>query len=169
MATGARFRSGIIQGHVLEKARRERDRYAEVSHTPRDVVPIENPHLTFHPPNYFHLTDGRNEVWAGIADVPITLAQDGRLQSLRFTSRPASDLREPGPIRGDAPASFFSVFVDSFDRSVTLGIDIVQLGARPIEPTALRNDHLDWGAFTFHVFARHVPSQVPTLAWYHQH
>jgi hypothetical protein len=41
-----------------------------VPHTPDALEPVPNPHLTFHPPMYFHLlSNGKEELFAGIAEL----------------------------------------------------------------------------------------------------
>jgi hypothetical protein len=45
-----------------------------VAHTPEALEPVPNPHLTFHPPIYFHLrANGQEELWAGIAEPRLML------------------------------------------------------------------------------------------------
>ena len=54
---------------------------------------ITNPHFTYHPIGLFHLrADRSDEIFRGIADVPIVLEQDGRMPWIRATSAPINGL-----------------------------------------------------------------------------
>jgi hypothetical protein len=59
-----------------------------------DLLPVRNPHLTFHPPVYFHLrANDDEELFAGIADVRIMLEQDSVVPWIRFVARPVREMR----------------------------------------------------------------------------
>ena len=64
-----------------------------VLHSPEELVAVVNPHLSFHPPIYFHLRANQDEeLFAGIADAAIMLAQDGHVPWVRFVSRSVDQL-----------------------------------------------------------------------------
>jgi len=140
-----------------------------VPHSPEELRSVVNPHLTFHPPIYFHLrANGDEELFAGIADVEIMLAQDGHVPWVRFASRPVSELAIAVPPRDPNRTSILRVPVRSSDVSIGLAIDFVRPGVNdPAGSVAER--FVDCGENRLHVRCDLLAAQAPTLAWYHQY
>src|SRR5690349_11976900 len=72
-----------------------------IPHSSDELHVARNPHLTFHPPIYFHLrANGDEELFAGIADVGLMLTQVNRVPWIRFVSRPITEIAARGIPRG---------------------------------------------------------------------
>lgn len=140
-----------------------------VPHSPEELQPVANPHLTFHPPVYFHLrANNDSELFAGIADVEIILQQDGHLPWLRFVSKPVGQLPVAGQPRDLARAHNVRVPIPSPDVSIGLAVDFVRPGFD--KPTGcVAEQFIDCGRNRLHVHCEVMPAQEPTLAWYHQY
>ncbi len=139
-----------------------------VADSPEALEPINNPHLTFHPPIYFHLrANGQEELFAGIAEPRLMLGQDERVPWIRFVSRP---LREIGIAKQprDTEKTFVEKFLAStLDCSIGLGVDFI----RPTQTESselLFSRCIDWKEHRVHVFCEILPAQISTLSWYHQ-
>jgi hypothetical protein len=140
-----------------------------VPHKPGELRAVVNPHLTFHPPIYFHLrANDDEELFAGIAEVEIMLAQDGHVPWVRFTSRPVSEIAVAAQPRNPGRTNVLSVPVQSKDVSVGLAIDFVRPGVD--DPAcSVAEQFIDCGQNRLHVRCDLLAAQPPTLAWYHQY
>jgi hypothetical protein len=140
-----------------------------VPHSPNELVAVVNPHLTFHPPVYFHLRANHNdELFAGIAEVEIMLLQDERVPWIRFASKPVRDIPFAQPPRDPDRTRVVVVPLASADISVGLSIDFV----RPAEDRvsgSLIDEFVDCGRNRLHISCEARPAQQATLAWYHQY
>jgi hypothetical protein len=140
-----------------------------VPHSPEELRAVVNPHLTFHPPIYFHLrANGDEELFAGIAEVEIILAQDGFVPWVRFTSRLVAEIPVTAPPRDPARTTMLSVPVQSADVSVGLAVDFVRPGVDESGGAAVEQ-YIDCGQNRLHVRCDILAAQAPTLAWYHQY
>src|SRR5450759_3219752 len=139
-----------------------------VADSPTALEPVNNPHLTFHPPIYFHLrANGREELFAGIAEPRLMLGQDKCVPWIRFVSRP---LREIGIAKQsrDTGNTFVEKFlVPTLNCSIGLGVDFI----RPTQTESLEllfSRCIDWKEHRVHVFCEMLPAQISTLSWHHQ-
>jgi hypothetical protein len=134
-----------------------------------ELLPVHNPHLTFHPPIYFHLRANKDEeLFAGIADVKIMLDQDGFVPWIRFVSRPLRDIPPAGAARNPSHTMMLRASVQSADASLGVGVDIVRPGSSAAAGS-LVNYVFDCGEYRFHVYCDQLRPQQPTLSWYHQY
>lgn len=140
-----------------------------VPHSPNELRSVTNPHLTFHPPNYFHLKANEDaELFAGIADVEIMLDQDGQVPWLRFVSRPIAEVPVASTPRNAGRTSILTLPVSSPDVSVGLSVDFVRQGTQDSAGcTAVQ--FFAAGQFRLRVCCEALPPQEATLAWYHQY
>ena len=130
---------------------------------------VHNPHLTFHPPIYFHLRANKDEeLFAGIADVKIMLDQDGFVPWIRFVSRSLLDIPPAGAPRNASQTVTLRAQVQSEDASLGVGVDIVRAGSSAAVGH-LVNYMFDCGEYRFRVFCDQLRPQQPTLSWYHQY
>lgn len=140
-----------------------------VAHTPEALESVQNPHLTFHPPIYFHLrANGEEELFAGIAEPRLMLHDDDTVPWLRFISKPVGDLILATPPRDPEKTMIEIVTVPSVDCSIGVGIDFVR-ATHAEAPSFLLSRCFDSGEHRIHLFVEALPPQIPTLAWYHQH
>ncbi len=140
-----------------------------VAHHPEELRPVTNPHLTFHPPIYFHLRANKDEeLFAGIADIQIMLTQDNSVPWARFVSRPVREIPFANTPRNPERTSVLRVPVESKDVSVGMAIDFVKPGISHLT-TAIAEKYLDSGPYQLHVSCELHTAQLPTLAWYHQY
>jgi hypothetical protein len=134
-----------------------------------ELRPVHNPHLTFHPPIYFHLRANRDEeLFAGIADVKIMLDQDGYVPWIRFVSRPLRDIPRAGAPRDPSQTATLRAPAQSADASLGVGVDIVRAGSSTAVGS-LVNYMFDCGEYRFRVFCDQLQPQQPTLSWYHHY
>jgi hypothetical protein len=134
-----------------------------------ELRPVTNPHLTCHPPIYFHLrANNGQELFAGIGEVEIMLAQDARVPWVRFASRPVREMSPAGVSRDPNRTTVLRIPVESPAVSVGLAVDFVRPGSS--DPSGGLMDHfVDCGQNRLHVFCEALAEQQPTLAWYHQY
>lgn len=139
-----------------------------VPHSPEALEPVPNPHMTFHPPIYFHLrANGKDELFAGIAEPRLMLQADETVPWLRFVSKPISELSQASTPRSPDKTTVETIIVSDTKCSVGLGIDFVR--PEHVESRALLWSHyLACGEHRIHAFAELLPPQIPTLNWYHQ-
>ena len=140
-----------------------------VPHSPNELATVTNPHLTFHPPIYFHLRANNDvELFAGIAEVEIMLSQDGRVPWIRFASKPVRDIPLAQPPRDPDRTRVLHVPLVSPDASVGLSVDFV----RPAEDRpsgGLIDEFVDCGQNRLHISCEARAAQQASLAWYHQY
>jgi hypothetical protein len=133
------------------------------------LVAVRNPHLTFHPPVYFHLrANNDEELFAGIADVGLMLDQDGRVPWIRFVSRPVRDMTSAAAPRDLSGSGILTVEPPSADCSIGLGVDFVRDGDSARHDRLL-DHYADCAGRRIHIFCETLPGQRATLSWYHQY
>jgi hypothetical protein len=157
------------QNFVWSAYNRETLQYL-VTSDPASLTAIRNPHLSFHPPHWFHLkASGGKTLFEGIADLSIMLQQDGVVPWVRFISRPVSDLSAAGPPRKPDRIRFLQVHPEIEQCSIGLAVDFRRTDVpAPTEP-ALLSELVPWQGYALHVHAVSHPPQVATLSWFHQH
>ena len=139
-----------------------------VAHSPDALEPVPNPHLTFHPPIYFHLrANGEDELFSGIAEPRLMLHDVETVPWLRFVSKRIADLSVAKPPRDPQETTVETVQAPSARESIGLGIDFVR-ATHTETPGFLWSRCFDCGEHRVHVFLEARPSQLPTLAWHHQ-
>ncbi|MBX9903357.1 MAG: hypothetical protein K2Y31_03300 [Burkholderiales bacterium] len=135
---------------------------------PSTLRPIRNPHLTFHPPIYFHLkANGSRALYEGIADLQIMLSQDGIVPWIRFVFKPVSELSLAGIPRRPDRVRFLSVATPDVNYSVGLGVDFVRLGLAVPPNGSVLDELIDWRGYRVRIHAALLKPQAATLAWIH--
>jgi hypothetical protein len=142
-----------------------------VPDTPHALVPIQNPHFTYHPPLRFHLrADGEPALFEGIQLVGCGLHQQERYEWLRIGSKPVHELSLYRGARSPGSTDIITIPVPGAQCSVGLGVDFVR--------SAFSNEHghglLDicetWHDRKLHIFSELLPLQtVTTLGWFHHY
>jgi hypothetical protein len=136
------------------------------------LLPVENPHFTFHPTMLFHLkahnarSSADEDMFEGIADVKMTLTQQLEMPWLRLTSQPLSRLLTAGGPRADGITSDELVHILPTlvpDASAKVEIDFIRT-----ENVALNRTTSPW-EFAWHdvvlrVRALFTPPQIATLS-----
>ena len=136
-----------------------------IPHTPDALIQVLNPHLTFHPPIYFHLRqNAKEELFAGIADVRIMLEMDSEVPWVRFTSGPYESLPTSTGPRLGIPTDSLQLELPGPEFSIGVGVNFV---------TRKESNHkcsrlIEHGGLTVEVFAEVRPLQQASLSWYHQ-
>jgi hypothetical protein len=140
-----------------------------VPHSPQDLVAVVNPHLTYHPPIHFHLrANGDDELFAGIADVEIMLAQDGHVPWVRFVSRSVRELAVAAAPRDPERTRTLAMPVNDGHASVGFAIDFVRPWDNSLVGSSAEQ-FVDCGVRRLHVRCEEMPAQAATLSWYHQY
>ncbi len=139
-----------------------------VAHSPEALESVNNPHLTFHPPIYFHLrANGQEELFAGIAEPRLMLEQDNRVPWIRFVSRPLHEIGTAKQPRDSEKSSVEKFSVPTTDCSIGFGVDFIR--STQVESSELLFSRcVDWKEHRVHVFCEVLPAQISTLSWYHQ-
>jgi hypothetical protein len=131
-------------------------------------VPVENPHLTFHPPLLFHFRpNGGPDQFEAIAEARLVTGIGETLEWVRFVSKPIEQLREAGPPRDPARTAVEVVTPSRLDCSIGLGIDFVPISQGPVAGKLLSRCY-DCGEVRIHVFCEELPEQEATLSWFHE-
>ncbi len=148
---------------------RETLHYVVPSESTADLKSIRNPHLTFHPPGWFHLTanDGRR-LFEGIGDLEIMLDQGQLVPWIRFVSKPVAKLSAAGIPRKPGRTSVVKIAVPNDACSVGVGVDFVRIASGPPIPDALLDRYIPWRDYFVRVHAIALLPQVATLSWFHQ-
>jgi hypothetical protein len=131
---------------------------------------VKNPHLTFHPPHWFHLTEGtrKRKPFEAIADISLALDQQGEVPWVRFVSKAFVEMPVALPSIA-ANQEVIVVEITSKDRSVTVSMDFVLKGLRgPKINNVAFCEFYDSGDYTARVVISEVPGQRATLGWIHQ-
>ncbi len=130
---------------------------------------IRNPHLTFHPPHWFHLREtGGKRLFEGIGDLKLMLEQDGTVPWVRFVSKQVSKLGAVARPRKPERTRIITVRTETEECSVGLGVDFVRTDVAPLADGLLSSELVDCTEFKLHVSTVKLPVQIATLSWYHQ-
>jgi len=141
-----------------------------VAHEPGAMEPVVNPHLTFHPPIYFHLRENNQvELWAGMADVAIMLEQDGIVRWVRFVSKPFTELKATGPLRDPSRTTIRKVSVPDTEHSIGLGVDFVRRPGEAPPEWVTKNLVGATAGVGIDIHTSILPPQTSTLAWLHHY
>lgn len=138
------------------------------------LMPVRNPHFTYHAPNYFHLKSdkarARNDeaLFAGICEVPIVLHQQSEMPWIRATTSPLSKLRSAGNGWSKVPTNDLPVSVSSEDVSLKISVDFIR--AENVAPktatplwTFLHND------IGLRIGVSCSEPGLATLSWFHSY
>jgi hypothetical protein len=80
---------------------------------------VAQPHLTFHPPHWFHLTGGpKRKLFEGIADIELAVRQQGTVPWVRFISKPLEERRPRACVRSARIGGSSSLHLLLIDRFV---------------------------------------------------
>jgi hypothetical protein len=139
-----------------------------VPNTPDALRTVANPHLTFHPPMYFHFRAPNDGIqFEGIAEVEVMLADQDCVPWIRFVSRPVRDLPVSRGPRDPADTEAVDVSVTSDLSSLGLAVDFVRPGTAA--PSGRLLDRFaDCSQVRIRVSCEVLPPQDATLAWIHQ-
>ena len=142
--------------------------------TNEPLLPVENPHFTFHPPVLFHLRSNTQrvsqdeEIFSGIADVGITLQQQQEMPWIRATSSQLLELR-PSSARLDGidtqelTVPFPAIFLPpsaAVEIDFIRAVDVRSGLAGPVW-------EFRWHDVGARIFVKGVPAQIATLSWFH--
>lgn len=142
---------------------------------PKSLLPVQNPHFTFHPDVMFHLKSNVDRkrkdesIFEGIADVGIVLQQQGEMPWIRATSAPLDELSPSGPPRNDVSetaelATHAPIFMPR--SSTRIEIDFI----KPGDVVECRDEstwEFAWQKVGLRIKVGHVAPQIATLSWFH--
>jgi hypothetical protein len=146
-----------------------------VANTPNALESVDGAHITFHPPLRFHFK-GRHDrsqhdedIFQGIAEVGIMLAQQAEVPWLRMVSKSLSQLPQAGasrPDRIDSEELVFTVPAPMIAASALIEIDFIRESDihqdQPGPPWEFR-----WHEVGLRVRPRIIAPQIATLSWFH--
>jgi hypothetical protein len=141
-----------------------------VAHDHSSLEPVRNPHFTYHPALVFQLKDeaapGRDFLFRGIADVGITLEQEGTMPWIRATSGRLADLPVGGKRADGIAVTELTVVADVEDVSVRMAIDFVRPGdVREVTPPGVWDT--SWKEVGLRLVVSTCAPQLPTLSWFY--
>ncbi|OAF17862.1 hypothetical protein [Bradyrhizobium neotropicale] len=164
-----------VRGYIWNVYNRITTQYV-VPSDPSALLPVQNPHFTFHPDVTFHLKSNsdrkaENEaIFDAIVDVGIVLNQQGEMPWIRATSAPIEDLKQPGAIRGseiDTQDLVFNVPAIVAAASITVEIDFVRPEAILSEQPSPNSWQYEWQKVGLRIRAGYCAPQIATLSWFH--
>jgi hypothetical protein len=144
----------------------------EILSDPAAAERVVNPHLTWHPPHYFHFKrhDQRKEdasFW-GIADIRLMLQQQLEVKWIRAVSGTLSGLKTAGPLRGRFNSEDLTINAPTEAASVQINVDFVQPNAgKGLGHASLW--YIPWQDVGIRLGMAHTFPQIPTLGWAHYH
>jgi hypothetical protein len=142
-----------------------------VAHDPKALKQIGSPHLTFHPPAVFHLTKGKGKKpFFGIADVDLTVRQDGWMPWAKIVSKPVSKLSDATKGRAGKMADDLILPVCSGEYSMGLSINFLDPKRMHEVTTSLTSRIVTWHGRSVAVTLEALPPQhISTISWVHQY
>lgn len=129
---------------------------------------VAQPHLTFHPPHWFHLTGGpKKKLFEGIADIALSVRQQGTVPWVRFISKPIAELKEAKGQRASGAERSIAIPVSSLTKSVRLSLDFVEPQDVSLGPEDGFAEWVDHGPYRLRICAGELPGSRATLGWFH--
>jgi hypothetical protein len=94
---------------------------------PATLVPVVNPHFTYHPIAIFHLrANGDEELFRGICDTTIVLEQQSELPWIRAISNPLSTISTSGVRADDSETEHLVLSPPPNDCSIAISVDLIK-------------------------------------------
>jgi hypothetical protein len=137
---------------------------------PAALRPVRNPHFTYHPALVFQLKDdaapGKEFLFRGIADVEITLQQEGRMPWIRAVTAPLSQLSLGGRRADLVDVEDIGIKSESEEVSVCISVDFVRLrDTRATTPPGQWD--FNWHAVGLSLDVGVCEAQIATLSWFY--
>jgi hypothetical protein len=131
---------------------------------------VNNPHLTWHPPIYFHFKGhtqaSKDAYFQGIADIPIVLQQQPEQKWITARTRPLADLKGAGQLNGRFKSEELVIKVPTENASVQISVDFVRCGAwKGVGHASLW--YIDWRDIGIRLTASFTFPTSPMIAWVH--
>ncbi|MBT2299259.1 hypothetical protein J7E70_02165 [Variovorax paradoxus] len=138
-------------------------------HDPSASRRVYSPHLTFHPPEWLHLTEQKGSAskrvpFEAIAPIELAVRQQGIVPWVRFTSKPLSKIT-PTPVNGKRET--IEIQAD-LQMSVRISVDFVPPGDSTVDPDLGHSEWFDHGDYRVRVALSETPAQAAALGWIHQ-
>jgi hypothetical protein len=134
------------------------------------LIPVNNPHFTFHPPMIFQLTcaNVRREkaLFRGIADPIMTLEQQHEVPWIRAASPPLDTMPTGGTRDDKINVETLTLASQTENASVGIGIDFVNAGQRAIGPHDAQWE-IPWQGLTLSIGMILTERQRATISWFH--
>jgi hypothetical protein len=149
----------------------------EVGSNPDALVPVNNPHFTFHPAMTFHLkgqldiSSKGEDLFSAIADVAIVLEQQSEMPWLRLISQPISNLPLASKGRDDGIENSELVFIaPAIMENASASIDVDFIRASDVSTISNSNSwQCVWHGLGLRVKFGVKSPQIATLAWFHSY
>lgn len=92
-----------------------------------ELLPVINPHFTFHPPAFFHLRTNKEEpIFEAIADVNLTLHQENIMPWLRITSMPVNNIKSTKTRNDHVNNEYININPLNVKNSIQIDVDFVK-------------------------------------------
>lgn len=129
---------------------------------------VYNPHMTFHPPHWLHLTEQKGSAakkpFEAIAPIELAVRQQGVVPWVRFTSKPLAKIA-PSPKDQKRQAI---VLEASLSNSIRVAVDFVSPGDISTDAELGRPAWFDHGAYRVRVSVAEATGQSASIGWIHQ-
>jgi hypothetical protein len=143
-----------------------------VTSDPAALQPVQNPHFTYHPALVFQFKDGNAPgdqfLFRGIADVGITLMQEGTMPWIRAISAPIAHLQVGGRRQDGIDVEELAVTAAAETYSVRMSIDFIRL-EDVLERPPEREWHIPWHTVGIKLGLDLCPEQIATMSWFYFH
>ena len=138
------------------------------------LLPVENPHFTFHPSAYFQLksnsqrTSEDEQIFSGIADVQITLTQQREMPWIRATSASLADLKQSSARADSIPTKNLTIAVPAIFAAASAAIEVDFIRLEDVRPSLNGPTwEIAWHNFAIRISLKSIAPQKATLSWFH--
>jgi hypothetical protein len=164
------FKARIFVWNAYNRAR---IRYL-IPSTPDALEAVKNPHFTYHAQRaWFHLKPSRKHdgeaLFEAIADIPITLQQNGRMPWIRATSSPMCRLAAGGQRQGRIKPSDLVIRSSTDDLSIAVEVDFIRPDQCEEGASAAWEWSYAWGEVGLRIRMLITHPRSATLGWFHFH
>jgi hypothetical protein len=138
------------------------------------LLPVENPHFTFHPPIQFQLKSNTQkiskdeQIFSGIADVQFALTQQREMPWIRATSAPLSELKRTATRSDGTRTEEYSTAVPVIFSAASGAIEIDFIRLEDVRPELSGPTwEIAWINYAIRISLKSVGPQIATLSWFH--
>jgi hypothetical protein len=142
---------------------------------PSALEPVQNPHITFHPPMRMHVKSNSDRVsqdetvFEGMAPVEMVLQQQTEMPWIRATSKPLKEFRSFGQRNDVVVVAELEYRVPAIVASASARVEIDFI--RPENVIDHRDSstwEFDWHGVGVRIRPGLTSSQIATLSWFHE-
>lgn len=147
----------------------------EMPSDPDALLPVQNPHFTFHPAAMFHLKSNKDRktndkaIFEGFVPVAMVLQQQSEMPWIRAISRPIHTIKiASGARETNIATESLNIEAPALMPRCSASMEIDFIRPSDVEPHRSSNvwEYI-WGEIGVRVKIGQVAPQVATLSWFH--